>query len=1206
MYDHFCFEICPPLTNTNLELKRCVTPCPNKSNSCSVCDIDTCLVCNDSRNYLIAGVCLDSCPPASTKNDANMSCLCDPTCEKCGWKNYSSLNNVSILKSQEAQCLACYNTSLKPYKNMCVEVCPSDSVLDLDSGFCIYPSECDFSKSYLYISSKENVENVCYTNCPRNLIYLKRYCVESCFDQYFKKILYNFTLIPSNLTEYYCENCFLGCKSCLNESSNTCFDCMPNYVFLQEENQCYPNSCPSNLGYIVNTNNSKNCTMCRTNCSHCHSSLYFYENNCLISCPANCVIKFDNIQNQSYCQFVEKMYYISIKHNAIVLNESFNVNHSIIFFVSTNIPNSNEFDLQLNWTLETGFNNQQLSIINSFNSNYKKRSDRLIIPPNVLDLNSSYRINVSCQFNNSVLEDFFIFSTVNIRKGELKISLGQLILPYSLSSVTVNGWHCDIDPFNITILVSVEKSKEISENIDAVYLKNNEVIDGFNGQFNFSIPNCTNCNLIFVKIHNYLFEYYQSTEIVISGLELAKFFFSVNLTPIYLYIKSKLLKKSEILFYRDNQTSIDDRYYNLLNEIKYSYLLVLTNDTFVMSTSYNPPLIDMNYYALDYIGDMIYFGFSKCFNDIDCLKNGRCYFNAFGKKQCNCSSNFVGSMCQIDKIGFQAFSQKISDSNVLLNEIFDLSQKDNRSIPFFIQTIGSLIKMRNLLDQKILVSLIAKLEYIFELFKSDKMQLSLMLPVLSNIFYHFENLNFMLFLKIKKLIMKSIDAYSRKILSSVLTNSVNVFYSTPFLNVSILQLPTSNLTSHFSTNDSSQNFFISDQTATIIIGKTNLILFSSLVWKYLPQYFTVNNNIISVIIYFNFFDVILNEWVSFENSELQNSPFVIKIPILASFDHLNETLYTTFNIKSENIFNNGSKLWVCQYWNYFEEEWQSQDCYLQKFHQNNFYCACSNMIFKEYSVSLNLQAYPRNNDTYQYKIAHSFQNYGLRVILVYYLLLFLLLSIMGQDKKMDSNVQLSCTVNHSKNQRENIQKSLIMQISQFILNQDEEEKSKSSQEINSSDNEEEFHLKLPGFDHIHKEKSKLSSQDSKDKDFEVIEDDERFDHYKKIEDFQAFDQHVPHQKGEIFSPDDTLKKVSKIKKNKSMFPEELEKQASFREIGMTGSDRNSLKKSKKKILNKKMTSDEKKKNCKISFLKKTNKFLVCNLIYSYIHRRHYL
>ena len=465
-------------------------------------------------------------------------------------------------------------------------------------------------------------------------------------------------------------------------------------------------------------------------------------------------------------------------------------------------------------------------------------------------------------------------------------------------------------------------------------------------------------------------------------------------------------------------------------------------------------------------------------------------------------------MCQIDGIGYKNFSQKISDSNNLLNEIFDFSQKDNRSIPFFIQTMSNLIKMKNLLDKKILVNLIAKLEDIFELFKLDKMQLSLMLPALSNLFYHFENLNFMLFLRIKKLIMKSIDAYSRKILSSVLTISVDVSYSTSFLNVSIIQIPTTNLTSQFSASNSSQNFIISNETASLLVEKTNLILFSSFIWKYLPQYFTVNNNIISAIVYFNFFDVILNEWVFFENSELQNSPFVIKIPILASFDNLNQSLMTSFNIKYENIFNNGSTLWVCQYWNYFLEKWQSQGCYFQKFQQNNFYCACSNMFFKEYSVSINLQAYQRINATYQYQIAHSFQNYGLRVILVYYLLLFLLLSIMGQDKKMDSNVQLSYTVDHSKNQKEDMQKSLIMQISQFILNQDEEDKSKSSQENNTSDNEEEFHLKLPPLNQIHKEKSKLSSQDSKDKDFEVIEDDERFDHYKKIENFQAFYQHV--------------------------------------------------------------------------------------------------
>ena len=253
------------------------------------------------------------------------------------------------------------------------------------------------------------------------------------------------------------------------------------------------------------------------------------------------------------------------------------------------------------------------------------------------------------------------------------------------------------------------------------------------------------------------------------------------------------------------------------------------------------------------------------------------------------------------------------------------------------------------------------------------MQLSLFLPILANTFAHFQTLEtdyFILFSRIKNLILKCVDSYSRNILWNVsFGNSSNVYYSNSYLSLSVFQLVTSNLTSLFSEDPSLQNFFIiTNETANILNKNSNFLSFSTIVWKFLPGFFTINNNIISYVVYFNIFDVIMNEWLILDSNDITSTSFILKIPILTSFDSWNNILTSSFNVSLINITNNSSNLWICQYWNNFLEIWQSNGCYLQQFINDSFYCVCSNFTFKEYSVRINLEIYQNYNFTYVYQV----------------------------------------------------------------------------------------------------------------------------------------------------------------------------------------------------------------------------------------------
>jgi len=955
----------------NIEFKKCITPCINQSETCAVCDIDQCLKCTNStnNNLLFDGVCVESCPPATTQTGIN--CSCDLSCSKCGWDSSTNYKNVSLLQNQSAQCFLCSNLDYNIYQNMCVAICPNDTILIVENKVCA--SDCDPTLYYLY--SEGTNEKICYRNCPRDLIYYERTCVSQCPDGYFIQTLDNFSSVASNLSEYYCQSCSNGCTTCLNESENTCLDCLPSYVFLSNENTCYLSSiCPTNLGYINLTSAGTNCTYCYENCSFCHSTLFTYKDYCLEICPDNCFPVFDNVTQRNICQKMTQIYYLNIENNMILFNEEANVNRTIIFTVSDNIPFIIKSNLQYQWSLKDDFDSQQNSTISSFNFQYSKRNDVLIIPPNTLKVNGTYRVEVTLQISPDVLlNDFLIFSTVNIVQGDMSLILNGQVDPYEQEiSIYVKGWHSEADSLKMAVILFSDPLKDINANIDIIYLLNDEIIDEKNEDIILSAPNITNFNFIMIKIYNNLYEYSIYNSIVIKQLNQASTFIFFNLTQKYLSDQLNIYEESETFNYLYNWSTLAKIYSNLTTENEIYYLAKLLNDSFIMASYYNPPQINYHYYILDYIYGIISVGYIKCINLLDCSGQGTCYFSSIGKKNCYCYPYFSGSHCQIDDVGFNNLTQKIQDLTNLSNEIFEVVSIE-KTIPFFLTALKNLVLMTSLLNPETLSDIVLQLETIFDLSKYSQMQLSLFLPILANTFAHFQTLEtdyFILFSRIKNLILKCVDSYSRNILWNVsFGNSSNVYYSNSYLSLSVFQLVTSNLTSLFSEDPSLQNFFIiTNETANILNKNSNFLSFSTIVWKFLPGFFTINNNIISYVVYFNIFDVIMNEWLILDSNDITSTSFILKIPILTSFDSWNNILTSSFNVSLINITNNSSNLWICQYWNNFLEIWQSNGCYLQQFINDSFYCVCSNFTFKEYSVRINLEIYQNYNFTYVYQV----------------------------------------------------------------------------------------------------------------------------------------------------------------------------------------------------------------------------------------------
>ena len=375
---------------------------------------------------------------------------------------------------------------------------------------------------------------------------------------------------------------------------------------------------------------------------------------------------------------------------------------------------------------------------------------------------------------------------------------------------------------------------------------------------------------------------------------------------------------------------------------------------------------------MDYIYKTIQVvGFIKCNDALDCSSQGDCYFSfkQYAAKFCTCYINYIGNHCQINTVSTYNLSIKINDTISLLNEIFEVVYYENKAISFITKILKNLSLLINLLSVNMIWSMLFQCEAMIELLKGDPMILSMILSALGQFYYHndiFSANYYIFYSRIKLLILKSVYYYSKNF-NKKLPFSSNLSFYNDFLNISINELYLNNL-SYFvqDQNFTKTDILLSDNLTNILIKSCDFIIIVSLTWKYLPEIYTLNNNIVTQVKYFNFFDVISNDWFS---TDTDSYNYTIKIPILTSLENWKNLLMKNYIFSSYDAIINNSNFWVCQAWNHITEQWENNSCSLTRFINDCFYCMCSNFSYKEFSVRINLQAISALENKYVYQVS---------------------------------------------------------------------------------------------------------------------------------------------------------------------------------------------------------------------------------------------
>jgi hypothetical protein len=310
----------------------CVDICPNNSvkdltnNTC-----DTCELKSPPQFYLASiNICLEKCPQYYVVKSGNICQSCSENNEyfyndKC----YSSCPNGCEVDKENHLCIYCKASNKFLYNSKCVDKCP-DTYFNDEDNKC-YSCK-DLNKFYLTNTGAciekcdermtiDNFNNKC-TDCQANNQFLSNNtCVNNCPNNNILKE-HNVCYSCKENKQYYLTNnhtCIASCNSHMriDDENKECTDCGAQFQFLSK-NEC-KNSCPdfnliltNNVCYSCKDNNqfylqpigqciwscetgmkidsiNKVCTSCLA------KSQYFYNNDCLTSCPQYYIADSKNI-----------------------------------------------------------------------------------------------------------------------------------------------------------------------------------------------------------------------------------------------------------------------------------------------------------------------------------------------------------------------------------------------------------------------------------------------------------------------------------------------------------------------------------------------------------------------------------------------------------------------------------------------------------------------------------------------------------------------------------------------------------------------------------------------------------------------------------------------------------------------------------------------------------------------------------------------
>ncbi|KAL4470308.1 hypothetical protein ABPG74_011919 [Tetrahymena malaccensis] len=250
LYNQKCVSSCPPQMFYDSVSKTCqqcnpsCLQCQGTSTACTSCNPPlvaqngTC-VCGNGQ-YMRNGICYDSCPPGTFRNNDKMTCdTCDVSCLNCRSSGSGSCINCAagyqlnalglcILVCPINQyadlskclpcppiCASCTNplscTSCTPpllfFNSQCIPSCPPG--FSNHFGICIPTGSCDNS------CIKCDQQGNCI-QCPNGQYIQGKTCVQDCSSGYYK--------IP---IAGICNPCFKGCDKCTGPNQVDCSNYIP-------------------------------------------------------------------------------------------------------------------------------------------------------------------------------------------------------------------------------------------------------------------------------------------------------------------------------------------------------------------------------------------------------------------------------------------------------------------------------------------------------------------------------------------------------------------------------------------------------------------------------------------------------------------------------------------------------------------------------------------------------------------------------------------------------------------------------------------------------------------------------------------------------------------------------------------------------------------------------------------------------------------
>ncbi|KAM3135885.1 hypothetical protein pb186bvf_012014 [Paramecium bursaria] len=249
-----CFSSCPIYADYINWV--CVSSCPVGSyiaTSANAC-LPTCGQYLPLYNKVYQQNCYDT-PPAGVGCDATNQCYpCDSTCVTCNGP-------------ANTNCLSCY-----PNTYLMNQFCGTDCgtlLYDLKTWLCSSSCSIGTFKQGQY----------CSTTCLNGYYQFQNSCFESTPTG-------AYCLYSNSKKMYLCDPCYTGCKTCTDNSPNSCGSCYTGYYYYQ--NICYT-TCPAVLPIMESFTN-----LCTDTCA---PQYYLYDNVCQTSCTT---LNY-KVQGQNLC-----------------------------------------------------------------------------------------------------------------------------------------------------------------------------------------------------------------------------------------------------------------------------------------------------------------------------------------------------------------------------------------------------------------------------------------------------------------------------------------------------------------------------------------------------------------------------------------------------------------------------------------------------------------------------------------------------------------------------------------------------------------------------------------------------------------------------------------------------------------------------------------------------------------------------------------